>query len=42
MLEICQQTIIKHCRYCRKNNGIKIVFSLFKIGDLFSVKESVP
>ena len=32
---------IKHCKYYFKNTDFKMVFSLFKIGDLFSVKESV-
>ena len=37
-----KQKIIKHCRYYCKSTNIKIVFSPFKVGDLFSVKESVP
>ena len=37
-----KQKIIKHCRYYCKGTNIKIVFSPFKVGDLFSVKESVP
>ena len=37
-----KQKIIKHCRnYCKSTN-IKIVFSPFKVGDLISVKASVP
>ena len=46
ILEICRQKlnklIIKHCKYYCKSTNIKIVFLLFKVGDLFSVKESVP
>ena len=34
--------MIKHCKYYCKSADIKIVFLLFKVGDLFSVKESVP
>ena len=37
-----KQKIIKHCKYYCKSTNIKIVFSPFKVGDLFSVKESVP
>ena len=38
-----KQKNIKHCKYYCKNtnSNIKIVFSPFKVGDLFSVKESV-
>ena len=31
-----------HCKYCCKNTNIKIAFPTFKVGDLFSVKNSVP
>ena len=34
--------MIKHCKYYCKSADIKIVFLLFNVGDLFSVKESVP
>ena len=37
-----KQKIIKHCKHYCKSTNIKIVFSPFKVGDLFSVKESVP
>ena len=37
-----KQKIIKHCQYYCKSTNVKIVFSPFKVGDLFSVKESVP
>ena len=37
-----KQKIIKHCRYYCKSTNIKILFSPFKVGDLFSVKESEP
>ena len=37
-----KQKIIKHCKYYCKNNNIKVFFSSFKLGDLFSVEESVP
>ena len=37
-----KEKIIKHCKYYCKSTNIKIVFSPFKVGDLFSVKESVP
>ena len=36
-----KQKIIKHCKYYCKSTNIRIVFSLFKVGDFFSVKESV-
>ena len=37
-----KQKIIKHSKcYCKSTN-IQIVFSPFTVGDLFSVKESVP
>ena len=36
-----KQKFIKHCNYYCKSTDIKIVFSLFKVGDLFSVKESI-
>ena len=46
ILEICRQKLkkkmIKHCKYYCKSTKIKIVFSPFKGGNLFSVKESVP
>ena len=41
MTEI-KQKIIKNCKYYCKSANIKIVFSPFKVGHLFSVKESVP
>ena len=46
ILETCQQElnkkVVKYCKcYCKSTN-IKIVFSPFKVGNLFSVKESVP
>ena len=34
--------IIKYCKYCCKSTNIKIAFSPFKVGDLFSVNESGP
>ena len=34
--------IFKRCKYCCKKTNIKIVFSPFKIGDLFSAEASVP
>ena len=34
-------TRLKYCKYYCKNTNIKIVFSLFKVGDLFRVKEPV-
>ena len=37
-----KQKIIKDCKYYCKNTNISIVFSRVKVGDLFSVKESVP
>ena len=37
-----KQKIIKHYQYYCKSTNIKIVFLPFKVGDLFSVKESVP
>ena len=37
-----KQKMIKHCKYYCKSTDIKIVFLLFKVGDLFNVKESVP
>ena len=37
-----KQKVIKYCKYYCKSTNIKIVFSPFKVGDLFSVKESVP
>ena len=37
-----KQKIIKHCQYYCKSTNIKIVFSPFNVGDLYSVKESVP
>ena len=37
-----KQKVIKYCKYYCKSTNIKIVFSSFKVGDLFSVKESVP
>ena len=37
-----KQKIIKHCKYYCKSTNIKIVFTPLKVGDLFSVKESVP
>ena len=37
-----KQKIVKHCKYDCKSTNIKIAFSPFKVGDLFSVKESVP
>ena len=33
---------MKYCKYYCKSTNIKILFSQFKVGDLFSVKESVP
>ena len=33
---------MKHCKYHCKSANIKIVFSTFKVGDLFGIKESVP
>ena len=40
--EIKEKKIIEHCKYYCKSTNIKIVFSAFKVGDLFSVKELVP
>ena len=37
-----KQKIIKHCKYHCESTNIKIAISPFKVGDLFSVKESVP
>ena len=37
-----KKKITKHCKYYRKSTNIKIVFSPFKVGYLFSVKELVP
>ena len=37
-----KQKFIKHCKYYSESTNIKIFFSPFKVGDLFSVKESVP
>ena len=37
-----KQKIAKHCKYYCKSTNIKIVFAPFKVGYLFSVKESVP
>ena len=37
-----KQKIIKHCKYYCKSANIKIVFLPLRVGDLFSVKESVP
>ena len=37
-----KQKITKHCKYYCKSTNIKIVFAPFKVGYLFSVKESVP
>ena len=37
-----KQKIIKHFKYYCKSTNIKIGFSPFNVGDLFSVKESVP
>ena len=42
LLTEIKQKMIKHCKYYCKSTDIKIVFLLFKVGDLFSVKESVP
>ena len=46
ILEICRQKLKKKlCKYCKcycKSTNIKIVFSPFKVGNLFSVKGSVP
>ena len=47
IFEICPQklnkiTLIKHCKYYYKSTNINIIFSSFKVGDLFSIKESVP
>ena len=38
LLTEIKQKIIKHCKY----TNIKIVFSPFKVVDLFIIKESVP
>ena len=40
--QIIKQKIIKHCKHHCKSTNIKIVFSTFKVGHLFSVKESAP
>ena len=37
-----KQKVVKYCKYYCKSTNIKIVFSLFKVGNLFSVKGSVP
>ena len=37
-----KQKITKHCKYYCKSTNIKIGFSPFKVGYLFSVKELVP
>ena len=37
-----KQKITKHCKFYCKSTNIKIVSSPLKVGDLFSVKESVP
>ena len=37
-----KQKVIKYCKYYCKSTNIKIVFSPFKVGNLFSVKGSVP
>ena len=37
-----KQKFIKYCKYYCESTNIKIVFSLFKVGNLFSVKGSVP
>ena len=41
MLKEIDQEILKHCKYYCKSTNIKIVFSPFKIRDLFSDKESM-
>ena len=33
---------MKHCKYYCNNTNIKIFFSSIKVGDLYSVEESVP
>ena len=42
-MEICQhkQKMMKHCKYYCKRTNIKIAFSPFKVGYLYSIKESV-
>ena len=37
-----KQKVVKYCKYYCKSTNIKIVFSPFKVGNLFSVKGSVP
>ena len=37
-----KQKIIKHCKFYCERADIKIIFLPFKVGDLFSVKESLP
>ena len=37
-----KQKVTKHCKYSRKSTNIKIIFLSFKVGNLFSAKESVP
>ena len=45
ILEICRQKlnkkVVKYCKYYCKSPNIKMVFSPFKVGKLFSVKGSV-
>ena len=41
MLTEIKQKFIKHCNYYCESTDIKTVFSSFKVGDLFSVKESL-
>ena len=37
-----KQKVVKYCKYYCKSTNIKIAFSPFKVGNLFSVKGSVP
>ena len=42
LLTEIKQKIVKHCKYHCKSANIKIVFSTFKVGYLFGIKEYVP
>ena len=42
LLTEIKQKVVKYCKYYCKNTNIKIVFSLCKVRNLFSVKGSVP
>ena len=37
LLTEIKQKIVKHCKYHCKSANIKIVFSTFKVGDLFGI-----